>query len=284
MLCLFGAGIMRKEELIRYQLIEAILLWEGRLTARHLMDYFSISRPSAQKSISDYKTLNPNGFTRSQSEKGHVAVTGFEPLFISTDFAHYQHVFGDRALSNDTINCAIELLPVPLRNVTPELVRPILQAIKQRLRLDIGYLSLSSPDFEDRIIQPHSIVFDGFRYHVRGFCEKNQDFRDFVLSRFNGEFAFEGEASHAIEDDRDWQTWLEVVICPDQRLGPKQRQCIEYDYQMSDGKKVIRTRAALLNYLLQRLRVDIYQADAESQQIIIDPECRKTLQAYLNHR
>ena len=83
---------------------------------------------------------------------------------------------------------------------------------------------------------------------------------------------------------RDWQTWLEVVICPDQRLGPKQRQCIEYDYQMSDGKKVIRTRAALLNYLLQRLRVDIYQADAESQQIIIDPECRKTLQAYLNHR
>ncbi|AXT33474.1 WYL domain-containing protein [Pseudoalteromonas tunicata] len=273
---------MRKDDLLRYQLIEVILLWEGRLTARHLTDYFSISRPSAQKSITDYKELNPTAFARNNSEKGHIAVAGFEPLFISSDFAQYQQFFAAQPESDSPLHFAIELLPVPLRNVTPEWVRPILLAIKQSLRLDIGYLSLSSPDYEDRIIQPHSIVFDGFRYHVRGFCEKNQDFRDFVLSRFNGEFVFEGAATHTAADDLLWQTWLDVVICPDQRLALKQRQCIEFDYQMQDGKKVIRTRAALLNYLLQRLRVDIYQTDAQSQQIIIEPECRKALSPYLN--
>lgn len=273
---------MKKDDLVRFQFIEVILLWEGRLTARHLMDYFSISRPSAQKSITDYKEVNPTGFERSNSEKGHLAVAGFEPLFISRDFSQYQQFFAAQHGSGSASHFAIEVLPIPQRNITPEWVRPILLAIKQSLRLDIGYLSLSSPDYEDRIIQPHSIVYDGFRYHVRGFCEKNQDFRDFVLSRFNGEFVFEGEATHTGADDTLWHTWLDVVICPDQRLGLKQRQFIEFDYQMQAGKKVIRTRAALLNYLLQRLRVDIYQTDAQSQQIIIEPECRNALSPFLN--
>lgn len=53
---------MRWEDIKRYQVIEALLLWEGKLNARQLMDYFETSRPTAQKYISEYKQLNPTGF------------------------------------------------------------------------------------------------------------------------------------------------------------------------------------------------------------------------------
>ena len=74
---------MRWEDLKRYQVIEALLLWEGRLNARQLMDYFDTSRASAQKYISDYKKLHPNGFEFVSNERSHIANINF------LDFATY---------------------------------------------------------------------------------------------------------------------------------------------------------------------------------------------------
>ncbi len=269
---------MRWEDIKRFQYIEALLLWEGRLTARHLADYFSVSRPTAQKFISEYKQLNPDAFAEHHNEKGQVAAEHFSPQFINEHFATYEALLRQ---SDTPISTPVETLPNFQRNICPTLVRPILLAIRNQLRLDIGYLSISSPDFEDRIIQPHSLVYDGVRYHVRAYCEKNGGYRDFVLSRFSGEFAFEGGAQYTKEQDELWNTFLEVVICPDHRLDDKQKRCIEYDYQMVNGTKAIETRAALLKYVLHALRVDIYQPLAEQQQIVIEPNCLKKLSRYL---
>jgi predicted DNA-binding transcriptional regulator YafY len=270
---------MRWEDVKRYQVIEAILLWEGRLTTRHLVEYFDSTRQSAQKYISDYKQLNPNAFSFDATQKAHITGEMFTPLFIDFEFTTYHKLFNTATHASSQL--LVEQLPRVSRNICPNLVRPILVAIRDKLRIDIGYISLSSPDFEDRIIQPHSLVFDGLRYHVRAFCEKNQDFRDFVLSRFSGEYYFEGAATAFISDDPVWQTQLTLVLCPDHRLSAAQKRCIERDFQMQNGQLVVPVRAALLKYLLNYLRVDIYQANAEQQQIVIEPECRKQLAPYL---
>jgi predicted DNA-binding transcriptional regulator YafY len=271
---------MRWEDVKRYQVIEAILLWEGRLTTRHLVDYFDSTRQSAQKYIGDYKQLNPTAFEFDPTVKAHLTGDSFKPLFIDSEFSTYHKLFNTS--NHPSSRLLVEQLPRVSRNICPALVRPILVAIRDKLRLDIGYISLSSPDFEDRIIQPHSLVFDGLRYHVRAYCEKNQDFRDFVLSRFSGQFCFEGAASAYENDDTLWQTQLTLVLCPDHRLSTAQKLCIERDFQMRDGQLIVPVRAALLKYLLNYLRVDIYQAHAEQQQIVIEPECRRQLAAYLN--
>ncbi len=271
---------MRWEDIKRYQVIEALLLWEGKLNARQLMDYFETSRPTAQKYISEYKQLNPTGFEFVSQQRAHIANVDFTPQFIDLEFSSYHALFNTQG--EHAVTSLVETLPQVHRNISPQLVRPILQAIRYQLRLDIGYISLSSPEFEDRIIQPHSLVFDGTRYHVRAFCEKNQDYRDFVLSRFSGEFAFEGEATFDEAHDTLWQTEVTLVVCPDHRLTELQKKVIAHDYQMTEQTLELKTRAALLKYLLQHLRLDIYQAAAEQQQIVIDPECRKLLAPYIN--
>jgi hypothetical protein len=40
---------LRWEQLLRYRFIEIIVLWEGRLTTRHLCEVFGIGRQQASK-------------------------------------------------------------------------------------------------------------------------------------------------------------------------------------------------------------------------------------------
>lgn len=39
---------------------------------------------------------------------------------------------------------------------------------------------------EIRLIAPHTLIYTGMRWHVRACCEKNRQYRDFVLSRLRG--------------------------------------------------------------------------------------------------
>jgi predicted DNA-binding transcriptional regulator YafY len=96
-------------------------------------------------------------------------------------------------------------IEAPMRNLHVETVRPILKAIREMRAIDIGYRSLTSPNYLDKIIEPHTLIFDGIRWHVCAYCYKNQAYRDFVLSRFNGEAIDEGEAKHSQQQDSDWQ-------------------------------------------------------------------------------
>ena len=75
------------------------------------------------------------------------------------------------------------------------------------------------------------------RWHVRAYCEKNRDYRDFVLSRFRREPEVLDESGHGREGDEGWSTELAVVNKPDPRLKPAQTAIIEIDYGMQDGQQ-----------------------------------------------
>ncbi len=77
-----------------------------------------------------------------------------------------------------------------------------------------------------------------------------------------------------------------LSIEPDNRLNEQQKRIIGLDYQMQQSAqsswiREIPVRAALAKYLLQRLRLDQYQAIPEAQQIVISQSCRKTFEPYL---
>ncbi|WP_354622578.1 hypothetical protein [Psychromonas sp. MME2] len=50
---------------------------------------------------------------------------------------------------------------------------------------------------------------------------------------------------------------------------------------MINNLKTIKTRIALLNYLLIRLRLDTYKNRPEEQQIVLTPDCRNSISKYL---
>ena len=271
---------MNKKNLQRYDFIEQLAWWEGQINASHLMAKFNITRASASNILKQYRATYPKNLTYNASTKACLPTAKFSGQCDLHQFSYYLNAIGSEHDENKLSICAFEV-EAPLRNIHAEQVRPILKAIRESLAIDIGYISLSSPDYLDRIIEPHALIFDGLRWHVRAYCRKNFDYRDFVLSRFNGEAIFEGKACSTAEQDKKWQTKVDVIIQPDPRLTSKQRAIIGHDFQMKNGMKIIKTRAALVNYLLLRLRIDDYKNTPEEQQIILTSECQKNIRQYL---
>ena len=108
-------------------------------------------------------------------------------------------------------------------------------------------------------LSPHALVHDGYRWHVRAYCHKRKDFRDFLLSRV----IQAQKDDHDIEcnyKDAAWNKMVEVVIIAHPELRPAQRRLIESDYAMVNGEVRLECRQALLHYLLFQLNLTDAQA------------------------
>ena len=263
---------------LRYRLIETVAWWEGRLTTGHLIQSFGISRQQASKDINTYITEHaPRNLTYDKQLKGYVPSKLFKPLFIDDSASAYLHLLyqnNERAPHIEGLALAYahtKVLEVPDRSINPQILRPLLKACREGLRLETEYVSLANPEPEVRLIAPHTLVYTGMRWHVRAYCEKNGKYRDFVLSRLRGEPELLGKSENLIGDDHVWETAVNLVITPDQRLAAAQRAIIEADFGMLDGQLVIPSRQALVKYVLQRYQIDPKNLDPkpEAQQIVV---------------
>jgi len=160
--------------------------------------------------------------------------------------------------------------PVPARGVNADILRSVYTALTEERALSIVYQSMSRPEPSERIIEPHALAFDGFRWHARAFCQKDQVFKDFLLSRI----LEVGETVERDADPADDQAWTEEVVLevgPHPDLSDAQRRVFEMDYGMIDGVAQIPVRRALLYYALKRLGLDTEPAARrpQDQQIVL---------------
>ncbi|WP_153774939.1 YafY family protein [Pseudomonas sp. MNR3A] len=263
---------------LRYRLIETIVWWEGRLTTGHLMQSFGISRQQASKDINTYISEHASrNLTYDKQLKGYVPSKTFNPRFIDLSASAYLDLLAqnnERAPHIEGLKLAYAhtlVLQVPDRSIQPEILRPLLKACRDKLRLEIEYVSLANPEPEVRVIEPHTLVYTGMRWHVRAYCEKNAAYRDFVLSRIRGTPDLLESNDNGAEGDEVWNSEIAVILQPDPRLDEAQKAIIQRDYGMIDGRLEIPTRQALVKYVLQRYQIDPKNLEpkAEAQQVVI---------------
>ncbi len=271
---------IRWDLLLRYRFIETIVLWEGRLTTTHLCDTFGIGRQQASKDINNYiRDIGPENLEYDKYLKGYKPTADFIPQVTQGLADEYLHLMArnnelSSVFDSLSLNMAnAEVLMVPVRDVKPEVLRPIMQAARQQKRLDVDYVSIGHPDHEGRIIVPHTLVHTGLRWHVRAWCEKkNQEYRDFVLSRFRDIPEIIGDSEHGAKEDSQWNTAVTIRITPDPRLNREQQFVIERDYGMENGVLEVNTRGKLVPYALKQLHIDPKEmlADPIAQQIVVE--------------
>ncbi len=259
----------------RYWLIELIAYWEGRATTTHLCQFFGIGRQQASKDIGSYKQAFPHNLRYDARTKGYVPTKEFQRHHISGDVTEYlSWMTGMRAhASPQSASCQLphHALAHPPRTVPPELMRPLLQAIRQQRRVEVDYVSVNNPNRDGRIIVPHTFVSTGLRWHLRAYCEKSQAYRDFVLSRFRGTPELLDRSEHSSAGDDAWNTQLSLRLQPDPRLNDARKDALIHDYGMHNGELHLVTRAALAHYLLLEMQVNIKMLDGnpEAQQLVL---------------
>jgi hypothetical protein len=254
----------------RFWFIELIAWWEGQVNNKHLVKQFQITRQQAYADIKKYIKAYPDNLQ--QFDEGRKPSPNFKPAYISKDVNQYLEWFSFNKLSINHRNqpgaCALNL---PARSVSANVISALVRGIREQKRVEVDYVSLSNPETDGRIFHPHTFVNTGLRWHVRGYCEKSQGYRDLVLSRFRGEAEVLDNSTNTIDNDVAWHKKLTLILQPDPRLSLQKQQVLANDYQMENGQLIITIQAALANYLLQELHVNTKMLDGipEAQQLVL---------------
>lgn len=252
-------------------LIELLAYWEGQLRPAQLMEYWQCSRQHASSLLKQYITEFPLALSYDSENKTYRTTECFVPRMISCRANEYlDWLIGYSPSQNRQL--PTQVLQPPLRRITPQLMRPLVQALREGRRVDVDYGSVTSSEHAGRVIVPHHLVKTMNRWHIRAWCEWRQEFRDFVLSRFCGTPELMGKSPINSSQDEAWNRQVTLVLAPDPRLTPEQRMVIEEDYGMKNGRLVLNTRACMVNYQLQGLGIDPrkLEAEPEAQQVVID--------------
>ena len=261
----------------RYEFIEFRLYWQGNINRSDLMEAFGISVQQASKDLTNYIEGRKSNLTYDKRLRTYLRGRNFRPRYFQPDAAEYfaQLQAVEQGLVAEEQSWisffpSFGATPTPARGVPPETLRDLLAAIREPAALQVTYQSMSRPEPSARWIEPHALAFDGFRWHARAFCQNDQVFKDFLLSRIV-EVGEQGPVTAEPSADEAWHTEVVLQIGPHPDLSDNQRRAIEMDYGMDEGSAQIAVRRALLFYALKRLGLDTDPAARrpQDQQIVL---------------
>lgn len=275
----------------RLEFIDFRLYWEGRINRADLTEHFGISVPQASLDLARYQEIAPLNLAYERREKVYLATPKFKPVLApehSDSYLDQLLAVASGTVAKDTVFIGwappTDLVRAPHRRVPADALLAVLRAIRQQLVLEVAYQSFNQPTPTKRLLSPHAIAFDGFRWHVRAYCHTRKEFRDFVLGRLL-EIQPYSKSDVDPHSDHAWNTFVEVKIAPHPDLTEGQRRAIELDYAMSGGIAVLPTRRALLFYLLKHLGLSRDTPNkAAAQQIVLANEDKLAPYLHANDR
>lgn len=245
----------------RLKFIEWRLFWEGQINRSDLEDRFGISTPQASLDLRYYKEFAGQNIEYNASLKRYVASKDIKPKFlrVSANRLLLQlRTWVARVLRREDLWFseipAVGVAPEIGRDVRPEILRRVLEAMRTRQALSIRYQSLTNSRWRE--IAPHAIAFDGHRWHARAWCCERQEFRDFVLTRIERLGKLKPVTFNP-EHDLAWNSTTRLRLCPHPGLTDEQSQAIQRDYDMRDGVREIEIRLSLAYYFIKRMNLDL---------------------------
>lgn len=261
----------------RLEFIDYRLRWDGHINRSDLTAFFGISIPQASLDLSEYTKRAPGNLEYDTSTKVYRASLSFEAAFASSALERYLDDLLRVAINPEIPygsflgwHPSVATVPRPWRRLDAETVIQVVRAIRDARALNVCYQSFSGPEPSARALTPHALVSDGYRWHMRAYCHKREEFRDFLLSRI-----LEIEGSEADQDrsrdDVEWHNMVRLVLAPHPKLEGTHRAVIELDYGMHDGECALECRQALLFYVLQQLGLSDEDSSksAQAQQITL---------------
>lgn len=249
----------------RMEHIERCLFWKGELKRADLIDRFGVNPAQAAADFSNYMLMAPGNMDYNKSRKRYLPLPAFAPKFI-----HPASL--DEFVGMESPVIKVEEWPLPPRVASPETLQAVIRAIRCHEALEIRYQSMTDPKPSWRWVSPHAFASDGDRWHVRAFCHKRGDFRDFVLGRIIATRHSKPSDANPSKDE-DWHTFVTVVLTPNPQLSEDQQAAIAAEHNMPRNHVLkLRLRKAMLFYLNARFSPQPESVAAAHQLVVVQQE------------
>jgi hypothetical protein len=244
----------------RLRYIETCAWWKGIVNRNDLVEIFSISMAQASSDMQTYLDQNPTSMTYNLRQKRYEASATMKWVISKPSLAEAAALFmsGDiRGLWTGGTEPAeygdgVSIIRMPAREAKEMVERRAFLAIMNGYRIRMRYVSVRSGKDEWRRIRPHALGHNGSRWHLRAWCERNDDYRDFALGRI-AEIEWTRDHMDLPRPDEEWDSFVTLRIRPHRNLDPIQKQAVEMDYNMTSGSLKLKVRKAMEGYLRDRL-------------------------------
>lgn len=252
----------------RLQFIEARLIWDGSVRRSQVCELFDVTPNHLSRDFRRYRHHHAHGLEYDVEKKAYTRGRDFKPLLASGSAEEYLSLLQAYSTSKSTAVvpalgqvAAAESITHPTGSIDPDTLRLMMLALREGSGLALTYQSLNEPEPVPRTLWPHTLVFNGDRWHARAFDGRHNEFRDFVLARCSDANLDPSAAASAASEDSDWHETLPVEVIPAARLSASQKSVVAREFGMTtdgDGEFVWSSpiRKCLVSYFLYRHRLE----------------------------
>jgi hypothetical protein len=265
-------GVHRRLEFIDFR-----LFWDGRLNRSDMAETFGISAQQASADIAQYERIAPKNLVYDRAERAYKRLPDFTPAFIGKTVERY--LLQLVAIENrwicqeDTWFDAIppvEIVTLRRPPTDPQVLLRILDAVRDKLEIEVEYASLTGSANQHRVIAPHALAHSAGRWYARSWSAEHNDFRDYSLNRVS---AVGTQRPSRIDPslDFEWIHIINLVIIPNPGLSAERHAAVAADHGMAAGRLVRPCRLSLSFYLMSEYNLDVAEGilPPQKQQLIL---------------
>lgn len=236
----------------RLRVMEGVLAWEGEIGNSRVRKLFGLQPVQASRLLAEFRALMGDSIVEDGRAK---ILKPAAPETFETDVSLDE--YARQTLAGEDANPSVIDARVDLTEAKPRIFALLRKAAQNKTGVVISYASMTNPVFEDRVIFPHSIIHIGRRWHVRAWCRKRQEFRDFTLGRIRSASPVIEQAPQIIDDDEAWQEVLMIELTAHRKLSGQQQAVVRVE--CFGGLETLRLpiRACLAQYVIQDVRAAV---------------------------
>lgn len=236
----------------RLRIMEGILDWEGEIGNARVRKLFDLQPVQASRLLAEFRAKLGDRLI----EDGRAKVLRLaNPEQPCSEMSLDEYVRQTQTVEDSTA-CILDAR-VDLTDVGPSIFATLRKAALGQTGVVISYASMTNPAFSERVIFPHSIVHVGRRWHVRAWCAKRNEFRDFTLGRINSAAPITESPPHLIADDEAWNQAIQLRLVAHRGLSADQQLVVRNEYFQGKMARRLSVRACLAQYVIQDLRAAI---------------------------
>lgn len=236
----------------RLRIMEGVLSWEGEIGNARVRQLFNLQPVQASRLLADFRAMMGEKLI----EDGRAKVLRLaNPGDLECSVPLDEYVL--HTMASEGGNHALVDARIDLTEVRPEVFATLRKSVLAKTGVEIAYASMTNPAYAKRIIFPHAIVHVGRRWHVRAWCVKRQDYRDFTLGRIRSAESVLERFPVNVDKDKGWATFIELELQAHHKLSPDQQQVVRNEFFSGKKNRVLSIRACLAQYVIFDLKAAI---------------------------
>ena len=236
----------------RLRLMRGILAWEGSIGNTRVRELFGVGLIQASRMLREFRDNMANAVETATRTR---LVVACRPKDLKVDVSLEEYL---AVAKNSEANRAVLVdHRIDMTRIPPHIFAMLRQAALTGAGVQIVYASMANPIPSPRTIFPHTLIQVGRRWHVRAWCEKREEFRDFNLGRIRDAKPIASKAPRAKADDAEWNRTLQLHFIPHRELSPDQQMMIREEFFRGTSGHRLTVRACMAKYVIQDLRAAI---------------------------